>query len=609
MAVAWPRPLAQHAVHSTRPVSLRALEMHQTRIGQWMRGAASASGPPPLSSAAWEEDPRWKEHVEALSGFPGQLKLLELCGGASTAFLALRALLGQDKVSLVGLWDIDPDVRPVLLKVHGQSPGTHLGADTGNILPRPVEDFPFAHVLVAGPPCPPWSSLGQRSSFRDPRADVFSKVVAIAIYQARHGHLGLFALENVAGLLHKRPDSADNPAGDLLRILRKDLPDWTVDITVWNTKSFGLPQRRPRVYIVGRRADLMGGRPPSQQQPFAHCTPLARILDLQDNAPRTYTAIQRNNIGDFKALYRADMEDAAKRGSFAVVDVSRTPSDRTVFAKTKPHPDLVECLTASGPQMHVFALGEGLGHLSVDRPLRAAERGRLQGFPPEVCEVALSDATARRIFGNAMSVPVVGTVLAKELALMLSSCGQAVEAWVSVRHVGQTVATSAALPSTTQQEDNAHPHAASPATPKAPDPDEAAIFLDFPCLHVVIDSDCARIRPRVLYTARLAFFYGTAPHCTPQSFSLCARSVANPVCRSLARRMTADNLILGHFFRRPSASHCLQVPCLCSRTAVAPRSLAPRALHRHGSGLGSRTVVLGQTISQWPLTQAFAVLA
>ena len=69
-----------------------------------------------------------------------------------------------------------------------------------------------------------------------------------------------------------------------------------------------------------------------------------------------------------------------------------------------------------------FSLGEGRhSELSLDRPLFAVERGRLQGFPETVCRAAVSDCVAKRMFGNAMSVPVLGSVLAREIKALVRS--------------------------------------------------------------------------------------------------------------------------------------------------------------------------------------------
>ena len=78
-------------------------------------------------------------------------------------------------------------------------------------------------------------------------------------------------------------------------------------------------------------------------------------------------------------------------------------------------------MRASGPAMHVFALGEGLYPLSLDRPLRMRERSGLQGFPASIGNLQFDETVGRRIFGNAMAVPVIGSILAQELLSFMVS--------------------------------------------------------------------------------------------------------------------------------------------------------------------------------------------
>ena len=54
----------------------------------------------------------------------------------------------------------------------------------------------------------------------------------------------------------------------------------------------------------------------------------------------------------------------------------------------------------------------------MDRPLRNVERARIQGFSGAVAEAAahMPMADANRIFGNAMTLSVLGAVLAQAFA-------------------------------------------------------------------------------------------------------------------------------------------------------------------------------------------------
>ena len=113
------------------------------------------------------------------------------------------------------------------------------------------------------------------------------------------------------------------------------------------------------------------------------------------------------------------MRDPRNLGKYAFVEGGRDPTSRTRWGtRASEHPppiDRCQCLRASGPDIQVFALGEGEGELSLDRSLRIRERAALQGFPDAIACVELPEKAGRRIFGNAMSVPVIGSVLAEEL--------------------------------------------------------------------------------------------------------------------------------------------------------------------------------------------------
>ena len=150
---------------------------------------------------------------------------------------------------------------------------------------------------------------------------------------------------------------------------------------------------------------------------------LGKCLDTSDNIPGTYTSLQKRNIREWKALYTFELTSQRFLNQFAVVDASRTPSTRTVYGKATKCPNRCPCLTASGPKLHVFALGPHIDGTSspLDRPMRNAERAKVQGFSGAIVEAAsqMSVADAKRVFGNAMTVPVVGSVIARELRGLL----------------------------------------------------------------------------------------------------------------------------------------------------------------------------------------------
>ena len=389
------------------------------RPNKALRQAHARLQPSDDRSVHWSADATWKCLMHDLKGFPNGLKVLELCGGIGTAHIALQELLKNVATfSLVDHFDIDEALRPLLI-ASGLSPeNIHLGRKEGDILKRSPQNFPQHHLLVAGPPCPPWSSVGSRSSWADARSKPFNKVLDVIAYHARHGALLLFVLENVVGVLSSTKDRQKKPIDIIVKRLRNACPGWSIEIHRVNSLHFGVPQSRPRVYIVGRKysPENNGSQMPPLRT-FRERVPLGRCLEKEDIIPGTYTMLQRRNIKDWKALYKLELAETKFSNQFAVVDASRTPTRRTSWCNAGKHPDRCPCLTASGPLLHVIELGPSGSSKSIDRPLRNIERARIQGFSGAVAEAAahMPVAHANRIFGNAMTLPVVGAVLAHEL--------------------------------------------------------------------------------------------------------------------------------------------------------------------------------------------------
>lgn len=109
---------------------------------------------------------------------------------------------------------------------------------------RTVEpwDLPSAEVWCFGFPCQAFSIAGDRRGFEDTRGTLFFEVMRLA--KVRHPDI-LFA-ENVKGLLNH-----DNGRtfGTIIRTM--DELGYDVEWQVCNSKYFGTPQNRERVFIVG----------------------------------------------------------------------------------------------------------------------------------------------------------------------------------------------------------------------------------------------------------------------------------------------------------------------------------------------------------------------
>ncbi len=218
----------------------------------------------------------------------------------------------------VGAYDTDRALLPVLKRVHGEAARTlHVGTE-GDILKKKVTDFPPANVIVAGPPDPPWSSMGARGSFDDPRHHVCFKVIDVIAHQAvQKKSLLLFVLENVASMDHKKKGEETRASDIIARKLRQALPNsWTISKWAVNTSNFGLPQSRQWLYFVGRDMRLYSGIPMYLPQ-FCKRAPMSELLgagidsaaapdiyDTDDGYPLHYTKSMKDNVQDWKESCR-----------------------------------------------------------------------------------------------------------------------------------------------------------------------------------------------------------------------------------------------------------------------------------------------------------------
>lgn len=121
----------------------------------------------------------------------------------------------------------------------------------GDITKIEAQDIPDFDYLLGGFPCQAFSIAGKRDGFNDTRGTLFFDVARILEAKKPKG----FLLENVEGLVtHDRKDRS-NEIGQTLRVMLDILSDlgYFVEWRVLNSKDFGVPQERKRIYIVGHR--------------------------------------------------------------------------------------------------------------------------------------------------------------------------------------------------------------------------------------------------------------------------------------------------------------------------------------------------------------------
>jgi len=133
--------------------------------------------------------------------------------------------------------DIDKYASIIYKKHWPETPGI-----TGDIRGVDESDIPKHDLLCAGFPCQTFSVAGKRQGFKDTRGTLFFEICRIAA----HHRPELLLLENVKGLLSH--DGGRTFATILYSL--EDLGYWW-EYQVLNSKNYGVPQNRQRVFIIG----------------------------------------------------------------------------------------------------------------------------------------------------------------------------------------------------------------------------------------------------------------------------------------------------------------------------------------------------------------------
>lgn len=133
------------------------------------------------------------------------------------------------------------EIKPYAIKAYKQNfkDNHSISGDLTKIQPSDIPDFDY---LLAGFPCQPFSSAGNRKGFLDERGNLFFNILNILYEKKPTG----FLLENVEGLVRHNN-------GKTLEIILNELSEIGYKVTwkVLDSSKYGVPQKRIRVYITG----------------------------------------------------------------------------------------------------------------------------------------------------------------------------------------------------------------------------------------------------------------------------------------------------------------------------------------------------------------------
>ena len=262
-----------------------------------------------------------------------------------------KGIVGKPTAVCVGYSEIDR-WADAIYRYH--FPDHQNYGDATKIVPHELPDFDF---LVAGFPCQAFSIAGKRRGFQETRGTLFFEIARIlADKRPRY-----FFLENVKGLL-------SHEHGKTFQTILKVLSDigYLLQWEVLNSKNYGVPQNRERVFIIGH---LRGERRPE-------------VFPVGEG--------NQKNIGD----------DGRNPTAYAIDSGCGKGCNRP--GKTNTRTMIIQKQSCSGI-----------------RRLTPRECERLQGFPDDWTakgiddngnEIKISDTQRYKCLGNAVTVNVISEI-------------------------------------------------------------------------------------------------------------------------------------------------------------------------------------------------------
>lgn len=276
----------------------------------------------------------------------------------------------------------------------------------GDITVIKEEEIPEFDICLAGFPCQAFSMAGKHGGFEDDykgrcRGTLFLDVVRIC----EHHKPKVIFCENVKGLtIHDR--------GRTFKVIREAFEEigYKVFYQVLNSKNFGVPQNRERIYLVCFRGDIA---PDTFNFPEA-TDDTKRIFNILEDAPispKYYLSdVYVNTLREHKARHESKgngfgYEIRPLDGIAGTIVCGGMGRERNLIIDHRPH--------SMKPLTHI----KGEINKEDIRKMTPREWARLQGFPDSY-KLVLADTHLYKQFGNSVTVPVIEAI-AKEIRKVL----------------------------------------------------------------------------------------------------------------------------------------------------------------------------------------------
>ena len=281
------------------------------------------------------------------------------------------------------------------------------------------KNIPNFDVLCGGFPCQPFSHAGLKKGFDDTRGTLFFNIKEI-LKAKIDGHKNnpkieiprVILLENVKGF-------KNHDKGNTFKRIKEILDQLGYDVgaEILNSKHFGVPQNRERIFIVAWYRDLIKVNEfkfpwgldkdnnvifsKEEREKRAKKINVGAILlgqkelkKFEERDNKSYTISDKLWLGH----QRRKIEHAQKGNGFGY----------SLFNKTSPYTSTISARYYKDGSEILIEQKDILGRPNRPRKLHPIEAARLQGYPiDDWYEIPVSDNQAYKQFGNSVSVPVI----------------------------------------------------------------------------------------------------------------------------------------------------------------------------------------------------------
>lgn len=263
----------------------------------------------------------------------------------------------------------------------------------GDITKVDENDIPEHDILLAGFPCQAFSLAGHKKGFEDARGTLFFDVARII---KRHKPKVVFC-ENVKNLVN-------HDRGRTFQVIKNILEElgYKVFYQVLNSKNFGVPQNRERIYIVAFRKDIA-----PERFAFPEKTDGTKIIkDILEESEVSSKYYLSNAY--LESLKRHKERHALKGNGFGyeIRDIDSIAGAIVCGGMGRERNLIVDKrLTDFKPVTHI----KGEINKEYIRKMTPREWARLQGFPDDF-KLVVADTHLYKQFGNSVTVPVIRAI-------------------------------------------------------------------------------------------------------------------------------------------------------------------------------------------------------